>query len=97
MPNEVQRLIRKMQPAGPRSFDEHVWPIYVAIVVLFGYLVGVVVSLLNFNDARVHANAFTWLLALTGIGVGGLFLRSILTATSLEAYGRIVSFAEPDR
>lgn len=73
MPNEVQRLIRKLQPNGPRSFDEQTWPIYVAIVVLCGYLVGVVVSLLNFDDPRIHANAFTWLATLTVLAIVGVF------------------------
>ena len=40
MANLKQRLIRKLQPKGPRSFDEQTWPIYVAIVVLCGYLSG---------------------------------------------------------
>ena len=73
MSSDVQRLIRKLQTNGPRSFDEQVWPIYVAIVVLLGYLAGVIVSVLRFNDPRIHANATTWLLVLTVLATFGIF------------------------
>lgn len=78
MSNEVQRLIRKLQPKGPRSFDEQTWPIYVAIVVLCGYLSGVVISILQFNDARWHANAFTWLAVLAILGCVAAWSVSLL-------------------
>lgn len=84
MSSEVQRLIRKMQPKGPRSFDEHVWPIYVAITVLFSYLVGVIVSVLRFNDPRVHANATTWLVTLTIVAILGMFCVRFLKQRLLK-------------
>ena len=69
---EIQRLIRKLQPKGPRSFDEQTWPIYVAIVVLCGYLSGVAISWCKFNDERIHANAFTWLIVIAVLGIAAL-------------------------
>ena len=56
-----KRIIRKLEPVGPQSFDEQLWPIYVSIVVLGAYLMGVVISVLHFNDPRFFANAATWL------------------------------------
>lgn len=84
MSSEVQRLIRKLRPKGPRSFDEQVWPIYVALIVLFGYLAGVIVSVLRFNDNRIHANAVTWLVVLLVIGIAGLFAVRMLQERLLK-------------
>ena len=84
MSHEVQRLIRKLQPKGPRSFDEEVWPIYVAIVVLFGYLVGIIVAVLRFNEARWYANALTWLIALSLTAGVGLFCVRFLEQRILK-------------
>lgn len=84
MPDDVQRLIRKLQPKGPRSFDEQAWPIYVSIVVLCGYLCGVVLSLLHFNDPRVHANAITWLVVISVLGGIGLWSVSLLRNSILR-------------
>lgn len=84
MSNEVQRLIRKLQPKGPRSFDEQTWPIYVAIVVLCGYLCGVVISVLKFNDPRWHANAITWLVVLALLGFVAAWSVSLLQNAILK-------------
>ena len=84
MSSDVQRLIRKIRPQGPRSFDEQVWPIYVAIAVLFSYLGGVIVSILRFDDPRVHANASTWLFVLLAVALGGLFCVRFLERRLLK-------------
>lgn len=81
MSDEVQRLVRKLQPAGPRSVDEHTWPIYVAIVVLCGYLCGVVLSLLHFDDPQLHSNALTWCGVIIVAGAIGLWSVSLLQNT----------------
>ena len=78
MTDNVQRLVRKLQPKGPRSFDEQTWPIYVAIVVLSGYLCGVVISVFQFTDPRLHANAITWLVAVFLLGLLALFCVTYL-------------------
>ena len=84
MSNDIQRLIRKLQPTGPRSFDEQTWPIYIAAIVLCGYLCGMVLAFLNFNDPRWHANALTWLILVVVGGVVGMWSISLLRNSILK-------------
>ncbi len=57
----TRRIVRKLESVGPQSFDDQLWPIYVSIVVLGAYLMGLVLSVLHFDDPRFFANAATWL------------------------------------
>ncbi len=74
----TRRIVHKLQPPASRTFDEQLWPVYLAIVVLGAYLMGVVVSTLSFDTPRLHLNAATWLTTVT-----------ILVGLTLWAVGNI--------
>jgi len=38
---KTRRVVRKVEPTGSRYFDEQIWPIQIALVVLSGFLMGV--------------------------------------------------------
>ncbi len=61
--SKVRRIIRKRHLARPEPFDEQLWPIQLTLVVLGGFLLGLVLAYLRFNDLRWWANARTWLVA----------------------------------
>lgn len=84
MSDDVQRHIKKLNPAGPRSFDEQTWPIYVALVVLGGYIAGVILSALRLDDPRWYANAITWISFITVAIVAGIWAVSRLQHTALR-------------
>lgn len=84
MPEQVRRIVRRLQPTGPRSFDEESWPIYVAVVVLCGYLAGIVLSVLHHDDPRLHANSLTWLVLILVSGVLAFWCISMMQSTAMR-------------
>src|SRR5262245_34656902 len=60
----IRRVIRKVQEAHGEYFDEHLWPVYIALVVLGGFLMGVSAAYLPFSGVPWYANAWTSLLAI---------------------------------
>ena len=67
--------VRRFEPPRRESFDEQLWPIYVALIALGAVLAGFCISVLDFNERRIHRNAITWLVllpVLIGLAVWGL-------------------------
>ena len=48
----VRRIIRKRKLAHAEPFDEQLWPIQLTLVLLGGFLIGLVLAYLRFNDLR---------------------------------------------
>ncbi len=71
--SKVRRVIRKQKLARPQPFEEQLWPIQLALVLLGGFLVGLILAYLRFNDLRWWANAITWLI-ITPIVIGALMI-----------------------
>ena len=40
----IRRVVRKVPPSAAHYFDEQLWPIYIALVVLGGFLMGVTLA-----------------------------------------------------
>ena len=66
----IRRSLRSLKPKSDQSFDEQFWPVCVALTLLCGFLMGLYVAYLNFDDPRWYANALTWLM-LTPLAVSG--------------------------
>ena len=66
-----QRTIRKTTPTGAPAFDERLWPIQVALLVLGSFQVGMILANLRFDDHRWYANATLALLAVAAV-IGGV-------------------------
>ena len=61
---KIRRVIRKVQEGRGEYFDEHLWPVYIALVVLGGFLMGVSAAYLPLAGAPWYATAWTSLLAI---------------------------------
>jgi hypothetical protein len=61
---KIRRIIRKVHEGRGDYFDEHQWPIHVALVVLGAFLMGVSAAYLRFSGVPWYANAVTSLLAI---------------------------------
>ena len=73
-----RRVIKKVEMEFDQSIDEMLWPIYVALVVLGCYLVGIVLALCRFDDPHPLQNAMTWLIAIPVIcGISAILLHKI--------------------
>ena len=57
---KVRRVIRKLDPV--RRFDDQIWPVYASLILFGGFLWGVVLAYLRFDDSRWYANAVTGLM-----------------------------------
>jgi len=68
----TQRKIRKVQTSKVADFDDQLWPINVAILILAGFVAGVVIATSDFNDPRILYNGWARL-ASVGLMVVLLF------------------------
>ncbi len=72
--SKIRRVIRKVNPAAARDvFDEALWPTFVALVVLGGFMMGVSAAYLKFSHTPWYANAITWMI-LIPVVIGGLMV-----------------------
>ena len=71
MAQTVQK-IRKVEHSAISDFDEQLWPINVAIVILAGFVAGIVIAYSSFDDPHILRNGWTRL-AVVGMLVGLLF------------------------
>ena len=69
---KTRRVIRRVRAERPSGFDEQLWPVDVALIVLGAFLVGVNLAYLNFFDHRWYANAITWLIVAPVLVIGGM-------------------------
>ena len=70
---KIKRVLRKLNLRTETSFDEQLWPVNVALLVLGSFLVGIVLAYLRFDDPRWYANAWTSL-ALIPLIIGGAMI-----------------------
>ena len=71
MPAKSPR-IRKVQTAGGADFDDQLWPINCAIVILAGFVAGIVIATSEFDDPRLLYNGWARLVSV-GVMMGLLF------------------------
>jgi len=60
---KTRRIVRKIKPLADAPFDEQLWPVNVALLVLGGYLAGVILRIFPFDEPNLLRNAITWLAA----------------------------------
>ena len=66
---KIRRVMRKLaQP--DRSFDEQLWPVFLALLVFGGYLIGVVLAVFPLDDALNRAVAVVCLFGIVAF-IGG--------------------------
>ncbi len=75
MPRSHQ--IRRIQPAAVADFDEQLWPINCALLILAGCVVGVVLGTSDFHDPRILYNGWARLIGV-GLSLGVLFWGVVL-------------------
>src|SRR5688500_11262110 len=61
---KARRVVRKVPPSGGRYFDEQLWPIYIALVVLGGFLMGVSAAYLPLAGVPWYRTAWPSLIAI---------------------------------
>ncbi len=67
---KIRRIVRKLRPAAATAFDDQLWPVMVALVVLGGFVMGALLAYLRFDDPRWYTNALTWLIATVLVTAG---------------------------
>ena len=67
----THQKIQKVQTAKVADFDDQLWPINLAIVILGGFVAGLVFAYSDFQDARILYNGWTRLV-FVGLMVAGL-------------------------
>ena len=65
-----RRIIRKVPKAQDTAFDDQMWPVDVALIILGAFLAGAVLAYLRFDTFNVFTNAITYLLLIPMV-VGG--------------------------
>jgi hypothetical protein len=75
---KTQDINNKMsRNSSPRivavDFDDQMWPVNCAIIVLIGFIVGIVISSSDFSDDRLLYNGYTHLAAIAGISLLGFW------------------------
>ena len=68
----VHQKIRKVQTARVADFDDQLWPINCVIVILAGFVAGIVIAKSNFHDPRILYNGWVRLFSVA-LMMGGLF------------------------
>jgi hypothetical protein len=70
---KLRRIVRKVARPSGDYFDEKIWPVYIALVVLGAFLMGVSAAYLKFSGVPWYANAITSLVTIP-IVVGGFMI-----------------------
>src|SRR5262245_64002024 len=65
----MRRVVRKIEPAQIITFDDQLWPINVALLVLAGFVAGCIIALSSFEDPRLLYNGWARLASLA-VSVG---------------------------
>ena len=60
---KIRRVLRRVEPRGARFFDEQLWPVQIALVVLGGFLMGVAAAYGRFSGVPWYATA--WMALIT--------------------------------
>lgn len=67
---KIRRIVRKVAETHCDYFDEKVWPVYIALVILGAFLMGVSAAYLRFSGVPWYANAVTSLVGIPLIVIG---------------------------
>ncbi|MEX0677777.1 MAG: hypothetical protein WD063_11920 [Pirellulales bacterium] len=65
VPTQREHLSRAPRPVV--TFDDRLWPVIAALVVLAGMGAAIIAALANFHDPRPWANGWTWLASLAAL------------------------------
>lgn len=87
---KIRRIIRKLPAPEQKAFDEQLWPVNVALLVLASFLVGMTLAYRRFDDPVWYANAATWLV---GIAVFTAFTMLALRFVKSRTLNRVVQLA----
>ncbi|MHC4176961.1 MAG: hypothetical protein ACYSWU_05615, partial [Planctomycetota bacterium] len=66
------RTVRRVQTSKVADFDDHLWPINCAILILAGFVTGIVIVNSKFDDPRILYNGWVRLIGVAAV-VGLLF------------------------
>lgn len=55
---KIRRKIQRVQRSGYHTFDEELWPVNVALVVLAGFVAGAIIAVSRFDDPRFFHNGW---------------------------------------
>src|SRR5262245_51206177 len=69
----IRRIVRKVPPPGGRYFDEQLWPIYIALVVLGGFLMGVSAAYLPLAGVAWYRTAWPSLVGVPLVVAAAMF------------------------
>ena len=67
---KLRRIIRKVPARRGDYFDEKIWPVQIALVVLGAFSMGVSAAYLSFREAPWYENALTYLVLIPLLVVG---------------------------
>src|SRR5262245_15639072 len=67
---KIRRVVRRVASPEGRYFDEQLWPIYIALVVLGCFSMGVSAAYLQFSGVPWYANAWTSLIGIVLVVAG---------------------------
>jgi len=72
MAGRSRQVIRKVQTSPVADFDDQLWPVNCAILILAGFVAGIVIATSDFDDPHIFSNAWFGLGTLV-VAVGLLF------------------------
>ncbi len=58
--SKPRRVIRRVQVQQSASFEDQLWPVNLAILILSGFVLGVIIARLDYGDPRLFYNGWTW-------------------------------------
>src|SRR5436189_5075099 len=61
---KIRRVVRKVEPTAAHYFDEQLWPIQIALVVLGGFLMGVSLAQLPLSGVAWYRTAWPSLIVI---------------------------------
>jgi hypothetical protein len=85
-----RRIVRKVEPSHAITFDDQLWPINAALLVLSGFAAGAIIALSNFEDPRLWANGWV---RLSALGAGVALLISIASQIDSQRIRRGLQLA----
>jgi len=81
---KTRRIIRKQKPQGAVAFEDQLWPVMVSLIVLGGYLAGIILAVFSLSDPRILHNAITWLILLPLAIGGSMFAVSRISSRKIR-------------
>jgi hypothetical protein len=74
----VRRVTRRAEPSSRDSIEEKLWPVYIALAILAGFVAGGIIAVSSFEEPRVLYNGWFRLAALVmAVGASMLVIAAI--------------------